>query len=107
VRRVNATEPLCIALLAGLSVACGGGGGKVTPAGKDELQVTGIVKRATAGSNCWRFVARDGTGYELRPEQAPATLLIEGKAATLVLRPRIDLMSACQAGQIVDVVRVE
>jgi hypothetical protein len=34
-------------------------------------------------------------------------LLVDGKRSTLVLRPRTDLMSTCQVGQIVDVVRVE
>lgn len=73
----------------------------------DELRVVGTVKAAKVGVNCWTLQGSDGTSYELRVDQAPTDVLVDGKQVTLVLRKRIDLMSTCMAGQIVDVVRVE
>jgi len=74
---------------------------------QDEFRMEGTVRKAPVGMNCWRLEARDGASYELRPDQAPASLLVEGKAVVLVLKKRSDLMSTCMVGQIVDVVRVE
>jgi hypothetical protein len=73
----------------------------------DEIRVEGTVKASQVGAGCWQFVGTDGTSYELRRGQAPTTLFVDGTHATLVLRRRADLMSTCQVGQIVDVVRVE
>ena len=60
-----------------------------------------LIKKASAQ------LSVNGKNYELRGDQAPAGLLTNGKAVTLVLKLRSDLMSACQVGQIADVVRVE
>lgn len=73
----------------------------------DEIRVQGKVKASQVGVGCWQFVGDDGNNYELRKGQAPTTLFVDGTRATLVLRRRADLMSTCQVGQIVDVVRVE
>ncbi len=72
----------------------------------DEVQVTGTVQKTPVGINCWRFEAEDGTGYELRPDQAPTDVLVDGRRVALVLRKRTDLASSCMVGQLVDVVRV-
>jgi hypothetical protein len=77
------------------------------PLASDEIRVAGTVKLSEVGVGCWQLLVTDGTSYELRPGQAPATLLVDGKQATVVLRMRPDLMSSCQVGQIVDVVRIE
>lgn len=69
------------------------------------MMVSGMVKRVEVSGGCWQFVASDSTHYELRAEQAPADLLVDGKQASLNLKPRPDLMSNCMVGQIVDVVR--
>jgi hypothetical protein len=80
---------------------------QVKPLAADEIRVTGTVKLSAVGVNCWQLVGKDSKSYELRVGQAPEDLLEDGKSVTLVLKPRIDLMSTCQVGQIVDVVRAE
>lgn len=91
--------------------ACPAGGQTGAPAmqalAEDEFRMEGTVRKAEVGMNCWRLEAKDGASYELRPDQAPAGLLVDGRAVTLVLKKRADLMSTCMVGQIVDVVRVE
>lgn len=72
----------------------------------DEVQATGTVQKTPVGVNCWRFEAEDGTGYELRADQAPADVLVDGRHLSLVLKKRPDLASSCMVGQLVDVVRV-
>jgi hypothetical protein len=80
---------------------------RVKPLGTDEIRVSGTIELTPVGVNCWRLTGKDGKNYELRADQAPTGLLTNGKPVTLVLRLRSDLMSACQVGQIADVVRVE
>lgn len=82
------------------------GGCRMRTADPDEITVTGTANKVEVGVNCWRFSGEDGKGYELRPDQAPADVLVDGKRQTLVLKLRADLMSSCQVGQLVDVVRV-
>jgi hypothetical protein len=90
-----------------LLLACAPKGGTVAALAADEFRVTGMVSKSEVGANCWRFAGPDGKGYELRPDQAPAEVLVDGRSATLILKARSDLMSTCMVGQIVDVVRVE
>ena len=100
-----------LGLLTLMGAACSAGGQtgdpKVQALAQDEFRMEGTVRKAEVGTNCWRLEGKDGASYELRPEQAPADLLTDGKAVTLVLKKRADLMSSCMVGQIVDVVRVE
>lgn len=92
-------------LLAALG-ACAPSGGRMAELQADEVQAAGTVQKTSVGINCWRFEAEDGTGYELRPDQAPAEVLVDGRRVVLVLRKRADLASSCMVGQLVDVVRV-
>lgn len=87
--------------------ACPPKGANMPALAADEFRATGTVSKTPVGDNCWRFEATDGTGYELRPDQAPAAVLADGKRFTLVLRKRTDVMSTCMVGQIVDVIRIE
>jgi len=100
-----------LGLVTYMVTACPAGGQSGVPRmqalAEDEFRVDGTVRKAEVGANCWRLEARDGSSYELRPEQAPSELFTDGKVVTLVLRKRVDLMSTCMVGQIVDVVRVE
>jgi hypothetical protein len=73
------------------------------PSDAGEITVSGVVQKAGVGVGCWQFVAADSTHYELRVGQAPETLLVDQKRATLRLKHRPDLMSNCMVGQIVDV----
>ena len=101
-------ERYTIGLVAALLVACQSGGqSQVAQVQADEIRATGMVEKTEVGVNCWRLAAEDGTSYELRADQAPAELLVHGRKATVVLKLRTDLMSACQVGKLVDVVRVE
>jgi len=79
----------------------------VKPLGTDEIRVSGTIELTPVGANCWRLAGKDGKNYELRADQTPTGLLTNGKTVTVVLKLRSDLMSACQVGQIADVVRVE
>ncbi|MEO8633686.1 MAG: hypothetical protein ABI587_00275 [Gemmatimonadales bacterium] len=95
-------------LAAALLVACQSGAqSQVAQLQADEIRATGTVEKVEVGVNCWRLAAEDGVSYELRTDQAPADLLENGRKVTVVLKPRTDLMSACQVGKLVDVVRVE
>ena len=79
----------------------------VKPLSGDEMRVTGTVELTQVGVGCWRLAGTDDKNYELRKDQVPSGLLVEGRKVTLVVKPRTDLMSSCQVGQIVDVVRSE
>lgn len=83
-----------------------GGGDPAHPAASGTLRVTGVVRKAVVGVNCWRFEGSDGTAYELMPSLAPEEVLRDGQRFTLILSPRADLMSTCMVGKIVEVVRV-
>ncbi len=100
-----------LALITLMGSACPAGGQTGVPRmqalAEDEFRMEGTVRKAEVGMHCWRLEAKDGASYELRPEQVPAGLLTDGKAVTLVLKKRTDVMSTCMVGQIVDVVRVE
>lgn len=67
-------------------------------------EVTGVVRKAEVGVNCWQMIAADSTHYELRAGQVPDSLLVDGRQVTLRIKPRPDLVSTCMVGQIVDVV---
>ena len=74
-----------------------------TAPGTGELRLRGTIRFVEVEGGCWQFRADDGGRYELRPHQAPASILHDGAEATLVLRPRTDLASVCQVGTVADV----
>ncbi len=90
-----------------LLAACPPKGANMPALATDEFRATGTVSKTAVGVNCWRFEATDGSGYELRPDQAPAEVLADGKRFTLILKKRTDVMSTCMVGPIVDVIRIE
>lgn len=67
------------------------------------FRATGTVHRVNVEGGCWRFDLEDGRHFELRADADPS-ILVDGRKVTLTLRPRPDLMSACQVGPIVEVV---
>jgi hypothetical protein len=71
------------------------------------FRVGGTVRSVNLEGGCWRFDADDGRRFELDRGSAPAGLLVDGKPATLTLRPRPDLMSTCMIGPQVQVLKVE
>ena len=77
------------------------------PMDNPTIKSAGTVRAVNLEGGCWRFDAADGKQYEIEKGSAPASLLQDGKQATLTLRPRPDLMSTCQIGPIVEVVKVE
>jgi hypothetical protein len=109
--RQGRSQSVLVTLLATLGFVTGcasqGTAGAARQLEADELRVTGTVHKAEVGANCWLLEGTDSARYELRPDQAPAALLTEGKAVTVVLRPRSDLMSVCMVGRLADVVSVE
>ena len=95
-----------LALLAGAHASdfsCSTGAGF----GPGGVGVTGFVLFIAIGDGCWQLRADDGTTFELRAEQAPARVLVDGARVSLVLDVRKDLTSACQVGRVADVKRVE
>ena len=84
-----------------------------TPASREPMpdsttfRARGTIHAVNLEGGCWRFDAEDGRHFEISKATAPAGLLTDGKQATLVLRPRADLMSTCMIGPIAEVVTVE
>lgn len=71
------------------------------------IRTSGTVHAVNLEGGCWRFDAQDGRQYEIEKGSAPEGFLVDGKQATLTLKPRPDLMSTCMIGPIAQVVRVE
>ena len=71
------------------------------------IRTSGTVHAVNLEGGCWRFDAQDGRHFEIEKGSAPAGLLVDGKQATLTLKPRPDLMSTCMIGPIAEVVKVE
>jgi hypothetical protein len=71
------------------------------------FRASGTIHAVNLEGGCWRFDAEDGRHFEISKATAPAGLLVDGKQATLTLRPRSDLMSTCMIGPIAEVVTVE
>lgn len=72
-----------------------------------DMRLTGTVRAVALEGGCWRFDSDDGRHFEISREGAPPSLLVDGRTATLVVRPRRDLMSTCMIGPIIEVVSVE
>ncbi len=77
------------------------------PMSNPTIRSAGTVRSVNIEGGCWRFDAADGKSYEIEKGSAPSGLLQDGKQATLTFRLRADLMSTCQIGPIVEVVKVE
>jgi hypothetical protein len=75
--------------------------------GPDGIRVTGVIHFLQVEGGCWQLQGDDGERYELRPDQAPSKILVDGARVTLVLELRTDLASVCAVGRIADVERVE
>ncbi len=71
--------------------------------GDTTFRATGTIHRVNVEGGCWRFDLEGGGHFELRAGADPS-ILVDGRQATLTLRPRPDLMSACQIGPIAEVV---
>lgn len=71
------------------------------------FRASGSIHAVNLEGGCWRFDAADGRHFEISKATAPEGLLVDGKQATLTLRPRPDLMSTCMIGPIAEVVKVE
>jgi len=93
------------ALLHGTDFSCSTGSDFVGPG--DGIRVSGTVHFLAVEGGCWQLQARNGARYELRPKQAPSSVLVDGAQVVVVVRIRTDLAAACMAGDPVDVERVE
>ncbi len=77
-----------------------------TASGTGELRLTGTVHFLQAEHGCWQLEAVNGYRYELRPEQAPASLLRDGARVSLVGQPAERSGTGCEVGLPLDVRRV-
>ncbi len=71
-----------------------------------ELHISGTVRFLQVGNGCWQLEASNGRRYELRPGQAPASLLRDGATATVVGQPAEGSETGCRVGLPLDVRRV-
>lgn len=77
-----------------------------TDSGTGELHIIGTVRFLEVEGGCWQVVATDGGRYELRPDQAPASVLRDGARVELEVRLSESRVSACRVGTPVEVRRV-
>ncbi len=75
-------------------------------AGTGELHIRGTVRFLEAEGGCWQVVATDGGRYELRKDQAPASVLRDGARVGLVVNLSERRVRSCQVGTLIDVRRV-
>ncbi len=71
-----------------------------------ELHISGTVRFLQVGNGCWQLEASNGRRYELRPAQAPASLLRHGATVTVVGQPAEGSETGCRVGMPLDVRRV-
>ncbi len=93
----------CCVLAAGTTDRCR----IATESGTGELHISGTVHFLLAEGGCWQL-KRTGNGrhYELRPEQAPASLLRDGARVSVVGQPAEGSATGCEVGMPIDVRRV-
>lgn len=82
-------------LLAVLTVACS------STTEPDPLELVATVEFVAVEGGCWRLVTDNGVGYE--PVNLPESFRADGLRVDVTVRPRKDLGSICQVGQIVDI----
>ena len=70
----------------------------------DLVQLEATVEFVSVEGGCWRLVTDEGVGYE--PVNLPESFRSDGLRVDVTLRPRTDLGSICQVGQIVDIERI-
>jgi hypothetical protein len=95
-----------LALLAGAHAtdfSCSTGAGF----GPGGVEVTGFVLFIEIGDGCWQLRGDDGRNFELRPDQAPPAILVDGARVSVVVQVQEHLTSACQVGDVADVERVD
>jgi hypothetical protein len=77
-----------------------------TDSERGELRVSGTVHFFLVESGCWQLEATNGSRYELRPGQAPASLFRDEARVTVVGQPAEGSETGCQVGMPLDVRRV-
>lgn len=77
-----------------------------TESGTGELHISGTVHFLEIENGCWQLEAETGRRYELRPEQAPASLLRDGARVIVVGQPAEKSETGCRVGMPIDVRRV-
>jgi hypothetical protein len=103
-QRVLRFAPVAAAVVTLAAAACSSGD---VADSKGQLTMKGTVhsSQSADGTQCWKFQSAKGKDYELQPAQAPAEILIDGQAVTIVAKTRTG-GSFCNVGTIVDVVSV-
>ena len=77
-----------------------------TDSGTGELRVSGTVHFLRVENGCWQLEAVNGSRYEIRPGQAPASLFRDAARVTVVGQPAEGSETGCQVGMPFDVRRV-
>jgi hypothetical protein len=77
-----------------------------TDSGTGELHLSGTVHFLRVETGCWQLEAESGRHYELKPDQAPASLLRDGARVSVVGQPAEGSATGCRVGMPIDVRRV-
>lgn len=77
-----------------------------TASGTGELRLVGTVHFLEVEGGCWQLSAENGRRYELRPEQAPSSLLRDAARISVVAQPAEGSDTGCRVGMPIDVRRV-
>jgi hypothetical protein len=76
-----------------------------TDGGSGEFHLSGTIHFLEAEGGCWRLDAEDGHRYELRADQAPASLLQDGATVRIMVEPG-EAEGVCRSAVPVEVRRV-
>jgi hypothetical protein len=71
-----------------------------------ELRVSGTVHFFRVENGCWQLEATNGSRYEIRPGQAPASLFRDEARVTVLGQPAEGSETGCRVGTPFDVRRV-
>ncbi|MFQ5529233.1 MAG: hypothetical protein ACE5FP_02700 [Gemmatimonadota bacterium] len=86
---------VALGLAAALAVSCS------SVAEPDPIEVAATVQFVAVEGGCWSLVTDNGTRYE--PVNLDPSFQSDGLKVDVTLRPRTDLASICQVGEIVEV----
>lgn len=69
------------------------------------LHLSGTMHLVPVEGGCWKFMEKNGTGYELYGANVDS-IHIEGLEVVLKVRPKSNLKSVCMVGQVAELVEI-
>lgn len=71
----------------------------------DILSLDGVVQFVDVEGGCWRIHGNNGVNYE--PTNLPKDFQEDGLAVRFTAKEREDLVSTCQVGRIIELIRIK